>query len=373
MKSRIIVPRIATIENVALELGDVVSVRNLAIAPLYGDSSFNDGAILIGEAIEKAKTPGAEGKFTITESDEVQSLTIKNELGKRVFIAEGQVVEGDSQNRMAVYSTLIPAYSSGINIPVRCVQHRQGLRTASRYSGSHTVIMPSLRGNEPDQTWTTMITRDTYRPSEHTSRTQHTTWDTITHATQVLNRTRILDLRDVRKENYCDVIANARLEDYLEGLRQTAEPGQIGYIAAVGRSDGKMDLYADVFGSHNHLSGLYEKLLSSVAFVARLHNQDSIDKHRREIDLKGVNQDGLTSFLENIAKAQVDKVRKVGEPQTPLERENGLPSYMWLDGEKEIRRTVGEGTLYRLKTEVDGSALVVENNYAQVFAKHILN
>jgi len=360
MGLKVSLEKVAPLKNIKLEIGDIEIVQNLVIAPLYGDDSFKESALLVNEAIEKAKQEETMGKFSVTESRNRDFLTINNELSDKIFIAEGQIVEGDSQNRMAVYSTLLPSHAGEIYVPVRCVQRKQGLIGNSDYTTSGTVIMPALRGNKPDKTWIRTSTGDD---------SQHKTWDTITSVTSVMNRTRILSLKDIRNENYCDVIMNAKLDDYLDSLKKKSDLDQIGYVAAVGRSDDGFDLYTDFFGNQKHLSGLYQSLLTSVAFVAKLHNQDSKAKHKRMLELDGVNKDTFSDFLKKIAEANTDSVPKVGIEKHFSSNKDRVDYFS--DGFP--RRTVGDGTLYKIQGPVDGSILVEGEKYIQTFAKVILN
>ena len=103
--------KIATSKDIEVEISDVVQSSNLAVARLYADDSFGDEVVLLDKAM---KTEQETGKFSVTETDEVQSLRIINGLDERVFIAGGSVIEGDSQNRMVLYPTMIPA-RAGVN------------------------------------------------------------------------------------------------------------------------------------------------------------------------------------------------------------------------------------------------------------------
>jgi hypothetical protein len=347
MKSQIIIPKVATLEQVALELGDVMAVRNLAVARLYANNSYTDNkTVLLSKAIQ---TGNETGSFTVTESGEVRSLKIKSDLDTRVFVPAGVVIEGDSQNRMSLYSVMVPAHAGELSIPVRCVEQGQGLRTGSRsgrYSASNTVIMPTLRGGD-----------------------QHKTWTGITVAT------RMLDVRDVRKENYSEVLNRTKLTDYTDELGPH-EDGQIGYVAAIANKDGGVEYYVDFFGNQDFMKGLYGRLTDSVAFVAKLRNQDSVRSDNGELTSVSVGKDDLATFLQTIAEAEATRVPKTDE-SVKAGRLGALISHVLPARGTRVSgsavKTVGEGDLYKLDKAVDGSTLVVDGAYVQVFSKHILN
>ncbi len=257
------------------ELGKVESYQNLALVRLFGEDRFSDKFLTLDEVI-------GDDRFVAREKGEVNHITLQNGLERKVFIASGMTLEGGTQNRAAVYPFIIPPRSGIIDIPVHCIEHHQGLVGGKAFRRSSTILMASAR--------TTETTGSRIRGTSQTR-----TWEGIRNATLTFGAERGNATEDYVTTMGVASAPGTGLPEYLAAIGE-ARRDQLGYIAAV-RSNGQIFFYADLFGQADIYQRLHQKLVQSVATVAKQVFQGDIT----------IKKDDFYHFLNQARTAELKK------------------------------------------------------------------
>lgn len=111
-----------------LNLGEIQTYKNLALAPLFGQRGTLDYLVL-DEAIKSG--------LEIRETGSVPLLHFINKTGKEILLLQGEYVTGGKQNRMLATNIYMAQGFDG-DVPVKCVEH-------GRWSGNYS---PKLGSSE---------------------------------------------------------------------------------------------------------------------------------------------------------------------------------------------------------------------------------
>lgn len=100
----------------SLRVGDPETHANLSVYFIHGPSAPGPVPLTLAEAL-------ARHSVVVTETGEVNELTIENTGAEEVFIQAGSIVKGGRQDRVLTVSLLLPAHSGTVPIAAFCVEH----------------------------------------------------------------------------------------------------------------------------------------------------------------------------------------------------------------------------------------------------------
>ena len=123
----------------AIQLGDPVEHRGIAIWPLYPRRTPAAEYVMLEDALPLG--------FTVTEVDAagaVPELLARNPLDVSVLLYDGQELLGAKQNRILDLTVLVPA-GAELRIPVSCVEHGRWAYRTERFDAAAHAAYPELR------------------------------------------------------------------------------------------------------------------------------------------------------------------------------------------------------------------------------------
>lgn len=120
-----------------IRIGGPLVHRNLAVFTLHGPRVDRGGFLTLDEAL-------ASGVVSVTEgaNPSVQSLVIQNRSRTRVFLQEGERLQGGRQDRTVQSSVVIPRASGRRQLATFCIE-------ASRWSGGTAFAAPGASALAP--------------------------------------------------------------------------------------------------------------------------------------------------------------------------------------------------------------------------------
>ncbi len=272
-----------------VEIGPVMVHDNLSVAPLFGENRLLEDVMPLHESFRY------EG-VVVLDQGSIDSLQLSNKLDRLLFIPNGAILEGLSQNRAAQWSVLVPPLAT-TQVSVYCVEQGQPIIPGTGYNGSTSMITALLR-NRPN--------------AAHSVVDQQDAWKTI-------DRTMTsLDTRSATR-SYVEIVQQADLGAYLEVFGEV-QSGQIGYVAGVHTRDG-IALFSDRLGNNGLYGKLDSMLRESVASAAAVSRNGTQGTGHEPID-----KDVLAAFMDNARHTELIKrdERTVGEMYVMLEPVEGM-------------------------------------------------
>jgi len=255
-----------------VEVGEIRQCRkNLSIAALVRKGGGPGVEYLVlEEALES-------GKLTVTETQAVPRLEVRNETGHSVVLIAGEYLRGGGQNRMvAEHACLAPGHKGEIS--VRCVESRRwnAVKGAAFAYGGHA---PSSIRTLKDQgeVWTAV--------------------DDTMDRTTVLSSTRDLSQVYAQRSNDLEAV-----------LTRAARPlpGQVGVLAVVGVDNHSRLFALDLFDKPETLTRQYARLVQAHAVEALKYEPKDF----------AVSAEEIGKFLEGVGTAAVQEQSRVGEGTT---------------------------------------------------------
>jgi hypothetical protein len=152
----------------SLELGEIQSHENLAVAPLFSPVKGGPAYITMKEALES-------GSLLVTEVGEggtVPELKVKNSSDKPVLLLDGEEVSGAKQNRV-LNTTILIAAQAEVIIPVSCTEAGRWHYTSREFSDSGNIMASEVRRQK-----TRSVSRSLERSAEYRS-DQGEVWENI--------------------------------------------------------------------------------------------------------------------------------------------------------------------------------------------------
>jgi hypothetical protein len=219
----------------AVRVDDAVSYRGLTVFPVtlrkgYGDfvpRTFDD-------AVER-------GDLRIQEKDraEVNTVRVRNEGSRPVFIMAGEIMSGSKQDRTVRRDALIPAGSGWVDLPVYCVEAGRWTQKTPYFGSRRALASPSLRA-------------DAYAGAG-----QQRIWDQVDRAAKAQG----VEQSEARafQEIYDSPAVRERVQDFVDNIRIPRGREVVGLVAY---SHG-IPVGADLFGSPDVFERLREKLVRS--------------------------------------------------------------------------------------------------------------
>ncbi len=224
----------------AVQVDRPVSYRGLTLFPI---SLRRDYADFLPKTFDKA----VRDRDLIVEEvggGEVNSVRVRNDGSRAVFIMAGEIMIGSKQDRTLQRDVLIGPRSGWVTVPVYCVE-----------AGRWTVVSPTFGTKD-------MLAAPSLRAQAYAGAEQSSIWSEVD---------RVAGEQGVRQssgrafqEIYEDREVKGRVDDYLSHLRPSGER-VVGLVAFSGREPLAADLFAheDVFGA------LRDKLIKSYVLQIR--------------------------------------------------------------------------------------------------------
>jgi hypothetical protein len=245
-----------------LNLGEIEFYKNMAVAPLIGQSSSLDYIVL-----EEALKYG----LSINETGSVPFLRFTNKSGKEVLILQGEYVNGGKQNRM-VATNIYMAQGFDGNVPVRCIEH-------GRWSGSYS---PSYGSSG-------RIASNSIRYAAAVG--QQEVWDQVKCLSTAHNvHTTTDNLGEVYEQR------KGNTGEYLSRFGYQSGKG----IVSVMRINGKKIFSLDLFDKDSTMEKHFKKIVESYALDA------SVDAGNLE-----VSKQEIADFVENVKDASFNERKAV--------------------------------------------------------------
>jgi len=263
-------------------VGEPSQFGNLMIFPVKTGAAGVFPYLVFEEAVKN-------GILELSESGpggHVPELIIENKSDHRVFILDGQVVQGLKQNRMVNASIMLEARSK-TKLPVSCVeQGRWSYRKTEYYAGD--VSYGELRKMKQRHVAESLMKKKGFETD------QGAIWQEIDRKMQQCDaRSQTQEMGSIYEKQ------RHALEEYLVKLPYT--DGATGVIASPGGSR----LCADLFDSESTLRKLYTRLISSYAL-------DTIRKSRAKEETQYPDIKEAASFLECLARARAERFKSAG-------------------------------------------------------------
>lgn len=310
---------IMSVQTAAADSGIQVSGpnthENLVVYFIHGPSAPGVVPLTLEEALEK-------GTVTVSETGDVNQLSIKNTGVEPVFIQSGEIVKGGRQDRTLTTSLVLPPHSGETPIAAFCVEH-------GRWSG---------RGSEDDtvfsSTTETVPSREAKlamkaplpvsaesAPNEQVYERQKSVWDIVEATKSRLSSASGVTVASPTSSTSLQLaLENGKLQEmriaYVKALEATGQTDHdiVGYAFAI---NGKLNS-ADVYSSNALFLKMWPKQLRAAAMEA-IGEKENATAHSPSADAVKV-------FLDN-ARSGVAKDEVLNASNTLETREGGQAIY----------------------------------------------
>ncbi len=248
-----------------VRVGEAIEYRNLKIFPLVAKKILSTQSyVTLDEAMDR-------GWLRIKEagSGQVNSVEIKNNGYKMVFVMTGEMISGAKQDRMLKEDVLIPSKSGWIRVPVYCVEH-----------GRWTQVSPEFKSER-------LLVPNVLRQKAKITESQSEVWDEIA-ASQ--HRMGITSATGTVRANYEDEAVQKEIAEYTRKLEKVPKLSNatIGVVVTTGNRI----ICFDMFVNNGLLKKLWRKLTKSYAVDALSGEKRVINKYHIE------------NFIEALENAQ---------------------------------------------------------------------
>ncbi|MHC4442831.1 MAG: ARPP-1 family domain-containing protein [Planctomycetota bacterium] len=250
----------ATVKEILeeVEVLELNQVGSLSILGLRWQGKDGLEYLTLDEALET-------GEFEVTEIDgegDVPKLTVKNRLGKMVFLMAGEELIGAKQNRILDVSLMVDA-NKEVKIPVSCVESGRWSYRSRRFRSGGSSSPSRLRAAM------SKMMHESYQETGEPSSDQSEVWDMVD---STLNCMESLSDSSALHAVYED--HSESLEDYASKIK--CPPDCCGVAFMIGNDIAGIDF----FDKPQTLSKLWKKLLRSYAIDAMYF--DKIGKRKDE-------------------------------------------------------------------------------------------
>ncbi|MCC6489493.1 MAG: HIRAN domain-containing protein [Candidatus Hydrogenedentes bacterium] len=286
-----------------LRLGAPVGYDRLQLFPLYGGNGHARHHAILSEAIEGGTAEVRE----VSDVGSVPELMVVNRGDRPLLIPEGEILSGAKQNRV-VNITVLVAEKSELVIPVSCVERGRWSKVSPGFRATH-FAPPRARGRKSAGV---MAQRNACgRPVSDQGRL----WDNVA---EYLDRAGAHSGTDSLIDAYEQ--ARERLNAYRKHVRLPDDAR--GAVIALG---GKV-VGVEVFGTHDMLAGLWERLSEAYFFEAATDPEPVVPEG--DADASDAQQ-----FLETVGAGLTPVDRPVGAGvEFHVNAENVAGSALWHDG-----------------------------------------
>ena len=250
--------------------------RNLVLYPVVGPKSELPRFMTLDQALLAQNLKVSE----VSESGEVNSLSLTNTGGVPIFVMAGEILDGAKQDRVLQHDLWLPARSN-LRVSAFCVeQGRWAYEGKKSFASKSTVANLNVRAQAragKDQSVVWKAVNETQQKAGYSA------------PTQSLNAA------------YEDPKMRTRVESYLTAFRDLprARPEMVGVVVQVGDRVVAVDCFPD----RDLLLGLWTKTLKSYALEAV---SDSSKTAR-------VDRGRAANFLRQGGKLSSDRIKNPGE------------------------------------------------------------
>ncbi|MFZ5449629.1 MAG: ARPP-1 family domain-containing protein [Thermodesulfobacteriota bacterium] len=243
-----------------LELGPCATHQNMAVFPVFAETSASSRYLSLDEALE--------GRFIeiteVSEAGDVPNLKVKNKAEIAILILAGEELVGAKQNRI-VNATFLIGGGRVVNIPVSCVEQGRWRYRGKEFGSSKRMGSPNLRKGVHEDVLHCLGAGMGFRAN------QGRVWDEVAaKSTRMSVRSETGAMSDIF-ESYED-----KLKAYTEKFSQAEN--QKGILVTI--NDEIVGL--EIFDSPASLGKYFEKMIHSYALDAiDLAGQKPSGRHER--------------------------------------------------------------------------------------------
>jgi hypothetical protein len=219
----------------AVRVDEAIRYRGLTVFPITLRKDYADFVPrTFDEAVER-------GDLRIQEKEraQVNTVRVRNEGSRPVFIMAGEIMSGSRQDRTVRRDALIPADSGWVDLSVYCVEAGRWTLKTPYFGSRQALASPALRA-------------DAYAGAG-----QQRIWDQVDEAAKAQGVEQSGDR--AFQEIYDSPAVRDRVQDYVDNLRVPRDRDVVGLVAY---SHGIV-VGADLFGSPNVFARLRDKLIRS--------------------------------------------------------------------------------------------------------------
>lgn len=214
-----------------VKVGPRTEHKGIIIFPLIGGSESLE-FLTLDEALKQG--------FRIEERMSVNSVKVKNNTDKEVFLMGGEILSGGGQNRVVKDDTLIDKKQEAV-IEVMCIEQGRWERSKYRkkFSSTPVVASPSV-----------------YAASAHSN--QSSTW----------RKVRELSYQHgihSKTHDFSEISRKAQEREKIDPKKFSFKPDQIGIISAVKSKSARSIYKADLFNHNRTFKLLFPKLIKSLS------------------------------------------------------------------------------------------------------------
>jgi hypothetical protein len=264
----------ATPNSEPVHLTGPVSHDNLAVYFVHGPSKAGPVPLALQEAL-------AKGVVRVSETGNVNALTIENFGEQAVFVQAGDVVKGGRQDRTLTVSLVLPPKSGRIPIASFCVEHGRWSARGGEDAQSFASSAAAVPSREMKLAMQAPMPAAPADGGMAVGLRQQKVWADVMVAQQRLGAATGADVRAPASATSLQLaLENKKLTDmradYVAALKAAGEAGDdvVGYAFAV---NGKLNS-AEIYESNGLFRKMWPKLLDASATEAISHRNDSKDK-----------------------------------------------------------------------------------------------
>lgn len=287
-----------------MQAGEVQSFKNLTVIPFFFRNGNKLGYVTLDEALGRNLIEIKE----VSEGGSVPELFVDNKSKERVFLLDGEELEGAKQNRVLNASILLEKQSKTV-IPVSCVEERRWNYRKKTFGSSGSSMSSYSKMNKMSSVSRSLSASK----GKSYSSDQGEVWrevDRVSSSARVSSPTKALS--DVYQQRKND------LEEYLKNIK-IIDP-QNGFMVFINERPAGMEYISN----EKSFSLLFKKILKGYAMEALIDPKESVG-------------------------ADFEKMRY--EFAESLKR-----------GDEKVYKSVGLGNDHRMDSEtIAASALIVED------------
>lgn len=307
--------------------------ENLAVYFIHGPSASGAIPLTLEEAL-------AMGTVTVSETGEVNQLSIKNTGAEPVFIQSGEIVKGGRQDRTLTMSLVLPPHSGDTPIAAFCVEHGRWSGRGSEDSAVFSATTEAVPSREAKLAMKAPLpVSSESAPNEETYERQRSVWSLVEATQNRLSGASGANVASALSATSLQLsLENEKLQElraaYVKTLEDLARADKdiVGYAFAI---NGKLNS-ADVYASNGLFLKMWPKQLRAAAIEAIGEKEKSAEPNPSV----------------NAVKAFLDDAKRGSAKEENLNASNTL----------ETRE--GQQAIY-FATKAAGSAWVHENYLAK--------
>jgi hypothetical protein len=302
----------------SVTIGKPETFRNLSVYPFFSSRSFQNGYVLVEDAISTGGLIIEE----VSEGGSVPELRATNLFRDiDVLIFQGDQLIGAKQNRI-VNTSIIVSRKSSLTIPVTCCEQNRWSYQSRRFSASKSPMYASLRRKSSESVLRSLRTGRTH------ANDQHAVWDSIQEKTERMNTSsRTSAMEDIYAQH------DDRISEYETNF--TTYPGQIGFAAEI---DGDI-VGCDIVGPKDVFGKVYRKILRGYILDALDADMTNGIAHRRQ----GSTSRGtavVERFLDKTLSAKRESYKAVGEGKEIRFEDKGVNGFALLRDKNVVHMAV---------------------------------